>query len=258
MGGPGVSELLEAIEAGQPCRRVVLGSGGLRGSEQAILRTVVALRHRHRPRSPSPASGSVGDRRRAHRAGARRGRRDPRLREHLPAPRLSRRAWRPEAAARSSATTTAGPTTSTARCATRRSANGELAFDVADSACRADAGARCGARWCGSTLARRARRSTTATDGLKALLRRGAATSRTTSCAFEHTWEIDCNWKVFQDNTIECYHCPTTHPEFSRAIVQDPASSSSAIGGRNWIHHSIPFRDGVPEGLTLSATRTAS
>jgi phenylpropionate dioxygenase-like ring-hydroxylating dioxygenase large terminal subunit len=58
----------------------------------------------------------------------------------------------------------------------------------------------------------------------------------------EKTWEIGCNWKVFQDNTIECYHCPTTHPEFSRAVVQDPKQQELYVGGRYWIHHKIPFR----------------
>lgn len=66
----------------------------------------------------------------------------------------------------------------------------------------------------------------------------------------EHTWDIDANWKVFQDNTIECYHCPTTHPEFSRAVVQDPAQQIMTVGGRYWIHHQIPFRDGIDEGIT--------
>jgi nitrite reductase/ring-hydroxylating ferredoxin subunit len=59
----------------------------------------------------------------------------------------------------------------------------------------------------------------------------------------ERVWNIPANWKVFQDNTIECYHCPTTHPEFSRAIVQDPERQLLGIGGPNWIHHALPFRD---------------
>jgi choline monooxygenase len=58
----------------------------------------------------------------------------------------------------------------------------------------------------------------------------------------QHTWEINANWKVFQDNTIECYHCPTTHPEFARAVVMDPERQELYIGGRYWIHHKIPFR----------------
>ena len=68
----------------------------------------------------------------------------------------------------------------------------------------------------------------------------------------EHTWEIDANWKVFQDNTIECYHCPTTHPELSRALVTDPARQLMEVGGRYWIHHTIPFRDGITEGPTFA------
>lgn len=67
----------------------------------------------------------------------------------------------------------------------------------------------------------------------------------------EHTWEIEANWKVFQDNTIECYHCPTTHPELSRALVTDPAKQELAVGDTPyWIHHRIPFRDGIGEGIT--------
>jgi phenylpropionate dioxygenase-like ring-hydroxylating dioxygenase large terminal subunit len=26
-----------------------------------------------------------------------------------------------------------------------------------------------------------------------------------------YTYEMDCNWKVWAENAIECYHCPTTH-----------------------------------------------
>jgi nitrite reductase/ring-hydroxylating ferredoxin subunit len=81
------------------------------------------------------------------------------------------------------------------------------------------------------------------------LLERGCDVTQAAH-ATEATWEIGANWKVFQDNTIECYHCPTTHPEFSRAVVQDPARQVMAVGGRWWIHHSIPFREGIPEGPT--------
>ena len=72
---------------------------------------------------------------------------------------------------------------------------------------------------------------------------------------FENTWEIESNWKVFQDNTIECYHCPTAHPEFSRAIVMDPRLHDLAVGGRYWIHHRIPFRDGAEPGITYGRRR---
>jgi choline monooxygenase len=65
------------------------------------------------------------------------------------------------------------------------------------------------------------------------------------------TWDIDANWKVFQDNTIECYHCPTTHPEFARAIRMNPKTQELGVGGDNWIHHRLQFREGIDEGLTF-------
>ena len=80
----------------------------------------------------------------------------------------------------------------------------------------------------------------------RAALRRGLLPGGPT-----HTWEIGCNWKVFQDNTIECYHCPTTHPEFCSLVDTDPRTQELAVGGRWWIHHRIPFREGVDLGGVL-------
>ena len=68
--------------------------------------------------------------------------------------------------------------------------------------------------------------------------------------AFAHEWAMDANWKVFQDNTIECYHCPTTHPELSRALDMNPKGQVFSVGGRYWIHHKIPFRKGAPGGIS--------
>jgi choline monooxygenase len=67
---------------------------------------------------------------------------------------------------------------------------------------------------------------------------------------FDHSWDIPCNWKVFQDNTIECYHCPTTHPEFASVVEMRPELQKFAVGGRYWIHHTIPFRDHFKGSLT--------
>jgi phenylpropionate dioxygenase-like ring-hydroxylating dioxygenase large terminal subunit len=91
------------------------------------------------------------------------------------------------------------------------------------------------------------------TEGMDDLLRSRGCDVRDAVQATQWSWEIDANWKVFQDNTIECYHCPTTHPEFSRAVVQDPARQRMEVGGRYWIHHSIPFRDDIPDGPTYVA-----
>jgi choline monooxygenase len=35
-------------------------------------------------------------------------------------------------------------------------------------------------------------------------------------------WPIRANWKAVVENYLECYHCPTAHPGFSRLIDVDP------------------------------------
>ena len=55
---------------------------------------------------------------------------------------------------------------------------------------------------------------------------------------------------MFQDNTIECYHCPTTHPELARVLEMKPSLQNIRVGGRYWIHHTIPFRQGFEGSLT--------
>ena len=37
-----------------------------------------------------------------------------------------------------------------------------------------------------------------------------------------HEWPIAANWKVVMENFLECYHCPTAHPGFSKVIDVDP------------------------------------
>jgi len=60
--------------------------------------------------------------------------------------------------------------------------------------------------------------------------------------AVEREWEIHANWKVFLDNAIECYHCPTCHPTLSQVLEMDPALHDLTIGGRYWIWHRVPLR----------------
>jgi phenylpropionate dioxygenase-like ring-hydroxylating dioxygenase large terminal subunit len=55
---------------------------------------------------------------------------------------------------------------------------------------------------------------------------------------------------VFQDNTIECYHCPTTHPQLARVLEMKPDLQQIHVGGRYWIHHTIPFREGFEGSIT--------
>jgi choline monooxygenase len=37
-----------------------------------------------------------------------------------------------------------------------------------------------------------------------------------------HEWPISSNWKVALENYLECYHCPTAHPGFSKVIDVGP------------------------------------
>jgi len=86
--------------------------------------------------------------------------------------------------------------------------------------------------------------------GMDAFMRERGLKVEEHSFGFDHEWDIPCNWKVFQDNTIECYHCPSTHPELARVLEMKPELQKFAVGGRYWIHHTIPFRDHFNGSLT--------
>ncbi len=53
-----------------------------------------------------------------------------------------------------------------------------------------------------------------------------------------HEWPVESNWKVALENFLECYHCPTAHPGFSKVIDVSPdanrlrvhATFSSQVG----------------------------
>jgi choline monooxygenase len=39
-----------------------------------------------------------------------------------------------------------------------------------------------------------------------------------------HEWPVGSNWKIAMENFLECYHCPTAHPGFSKVIDVNPDS----------------------------------
>jgi choline monooxygenase len=39
-----------------------------------------------------------------------------------------------------------------------------------------------------------------------------------------HEWPLEANWKIVMENFLECYHCPTAHPGFSKVIDVSPDS----------------------------------
>jgi phenylpropionate dioxygenase-like ring-hydroxylating dioxygenase large terminal subunit len=80
------------------------------------------------------------------------------------------------------------------------------------------------------------------TAGLPEVVRSNGVDVEAHIYAYELEWSIAVNWKVFLDNAIECYHCPTCHPELSRVIEMDPRLQELSTGGRFWSTHMIPFR----------------
>ena len=161
--------------------------------------------------------------------GARRRRRLRGLPQRLPPPRRTaggrRRAAR---AGRSSAATTAGPTSSTARCA-RPATPASTTPSSTASAC-----SRCGwpsgAGCCSSTSTPTPRRSRTGSapgsspSATPSRWRRGRR-----SCAQTHP--IACNWKTYSDNYLEGYHIPFVHPALARASTRRPTRSTWRTAG---------------------------
>jgi carnitine monooxygenase subunit len=48
-----------------------------------------------------------------------------------------------------------------------------------------------------------------------------------------HEWSQEVNWKVALENYLECYHCPTAHPGFSKVIDVDPDSYRLILGAES-------------------------
>jgi phenylpropionate dioxygenase-like ring-hydroxylating dioxygenase large terminal subunit len=91
------------------------------------------------------------------------------------------------------------------------------------------------------------------TEGLPALVRSHGVDVERHVHGYEFAWTVAANWKVFLDNAIECYHCPTCHPELSRALEMDPSAQRQRLGGRHWSTHTIPFRR--PAGTSAEPER---
>jgi glycine betaine catabolism A len=51
--------------------------------------------------------------------------------------------------------------------------------------------------------------------------------------AHRHDYTVAANWKLVVENYLECYHCPTIHPELTR--VSPPDSGDSYRGAGAWI-----------------------
>ena len=125
------------------------------------------------------------------------------------------------AARRSSARTTRGPTTSTERCGRRPAPSASQGSTRRVSRSFPCPSAR-------GDLRLRESRPAAATPLEEAL---GDLPSIVAASGIDldavrfhshHEWPIEANWKVVMENFLECYHCPTAHPGFSKVIDVAP------------------------------------
>jgi choline monooxygenase len=66
-------------------------------------------------------------------------------------------------------------------------------------------------------------------------------------------WKSESNWKVGLENYLECYHCPTQHPEFSAVIDVNPDTYS--LGSYEWFSSQVaPVRSAVVKGKSKKKT----
>ncbi len=59
--------------------------------------------------------------------------------------------------------------------------------------------------------------------------------------------EIAANWKAVVENYLECYHCSTSHPGFSKVINVDPGAYE--LSSQRWLSSQVaPVRETVRNG----------
>jgi phenylpropionate dioxygenase-like ring-hydroxylating dioxygenase large terminal subunit len=70
-------------------------------------------------------------------------------------------------------------------------------------------------------------------------------------------WEMRANWKAVVENYLECYHCPTAHPGFSKLIDVDP--DAYRLTSDRWFSSQIgPVRRDVLAGGGSAPYRPAA
>jgi Rieske 2Fe-2S family protein len=61
------------------------------------------------------------------------------------------------------------------------------------------------------------------------------------SIAARHEYVVQANWKLIVENYLECYHCPSIHPELCR--VSPPESAEALEHTGRWIGGPMELRD---------------
>lgn len=57
-----------------------------------------------------------------------------------------------------------------------------------------------------------------------------------------YTYEMDCNWKVWAENAIECYHCPTTHRDSFNKLYDAGVDAYQTISWSDTLWHESPIK----------------
>ena len=66
-------------------------------------------------------------------------------------------------------------------------------------------------------------------------------------------WEMQANWKAIVENYLECYHCPTAHPGFSKLI--DVAPEAYRLSSDRWFSSLAAFAFfPIEPGRTMTVT----
>jgi Rieske 2Fe-2S family protein len=68
-------------------------------------------------------------------------------------------------------------------------------------------------------------------------------------CAKTIRYDVECNWKIFVENLMECYHCAPLHPQLI-AVIPQFATGYGTISSRPGV--GVEFAEGA--GYSLSGT----
>lgn len=70
-----------------------------------------------------------------------------------------------------------------------------------------------------------------------------------------YEWQVNCNWKVFMEVNLECYHCPTTHAHSFASVCKLDHKNFRTVNFRNGNHLRAPFVDDLERKVGSEAAR---
>jgi len=64
-----------------------------------------------------------------------------------------------------------------------------------------------------------------------------------------YSWEVACNWKVFMENNLECYHCSSVHARSLATLVKVDRDHFFGLNFRHGILLKAPFADSIGDAV---------